>query len=766
MRLIKLSLITALMAGSALPQCGTLVVNPVTGLFDCAGLVNPSGGAIGGSSTWGSITGTLSAQTDLQNALNLKDAVLTFNAPLSRTTNAVSCPTCVITSGSYADPSWITSIGGAKVSGAVPTATALAANGTNCSAGSYPLGVDASGNAEGCTVASGGGGTVTTVSVATANGVSGTVANATTTPAITLSLGAITPTSVAASGTVSGSNLSGTNTGDQTTITGNAGTATALQTARNINGVAFNGTANITVTANLPADPAACPGGEYVTDIAANGALTCAAVSGGAHTQNTDSGTTQTSFQIDSTNSGPRIKNNAGTMQVRNAADSALAALEASTVTASLTGNASTATALAANGANCAAGTFPLGVSASGAAEDCTALPTTITGTANQITASGATGAVTLSFPAGGVTLPGTTTGTFSGAVTGNASTATALATARAINGVNFDGTAPITITANLPSDPAACSAGQFATDIAADGTLTCGTPSGGGSPGGTGSELQFRGGATTFSALDNSSVPNAGELRIATTPTPGATRSVFALGSALNGGNASANGGTFYSLNAPSGYVGDFIRFELNNAAAFAVNRLGNITIGAGNTYGSAGVSISNVSALAFTNSSSGANAGVRVTGSAGTGGGNFVAIRPTSASSGADALRINADQRGVMIGQTAETASVANLSLGVFDDTAGSGVTRQIVQAGDAQGSTNLFEVRGFDATLGSGALLFEVQSGGSFRSLPTGSRPACASGIRGEYWYTQGGAGVKDDVAVCAKDASDVYAWRTIY
>jgi len=32
-----------------------------------------------------------------------------------------------------------------------PTATALAANGTNCSAGSYALGVDASGNAESCT---------------------------------------------------------------------------------------------------------------------------------------------------------------------------------------------------------------------------------------------------------------------------------------------------------------------------------------------------------------------------------------------------------------------------------------------------------------------------------------------------------------------------------------------------------------------------------------------------------------------------------------
>lgn len=39
--------------------------------------------------------------------------------------------------------------------------------------------------------------------------------------------------------------ISGTNTGDQTSVTGNAGTATALQTARNIQGVAFDGTANI-----------------------------------------------------------------------------------------------------------------------------------------------------------------------------------------------------------------------------------------------------------------------------------------------------------------------------------------------------------------------------------------------------------------------------------------------------------------------------------------------------------------------------------------
>lgn len=43
--------------------------------------------------------------------------------------------------------------------------------------------------------------------------------------------------------------ISGTNTGDQVNITGNAATATALQNSRNINGVAFNGTADIVINA-------------------------------------------------------------------------------------------------------------------------------------------------------------------------------------------------------------------------------------------------------------------------------------------------------------------------------------------------------------------------------------------------------------------------------------------------------------------------------------------------------------------------------------
>ena len=46
--------------------------------------------------------------------------------------------------------------------------------------------------------------------------------------------------------------ITGTNTGDQVNITGNAGTATKLQNARTINGIAFDGSVDITVPAGVP----------------------------------------------------------------------------------------------------------------------------------------------------------------------------------------------------------------------------------------------------------------------------------------------------------------------------------------------------------------------------------------------------------------------------------------------------------------------------------------------------------------------------------
>ena len=80
-------------------------------------------------------------------------------------------------------------------------------------------------------------GTVTTVSVVTANGVSGTVATATTTPAITLSLGDITPTKLTVPQII--------NTNNALTATANA--ATVPITSR-ITTVTNNSAATLTIT--------------------------------------------------------------------------------------------------------------------------------------------------------------------------------------------------------------------------------------------------------------------------------------------------------------------------------------------------------------------------------------------------------------------------------------------------------------------------------------------------------------------------------------
>lgn len=116
---------------------------------------------------------------------------------------------------------------------------------------------------------------------------------------------------------------------------------------------------------------------------------------------------------------------------------------------------AAAATALAADGSDCSAGQFPRGIDASGNATNCTALPTTLAGTANQITVSASTGAITISIP-NNPTLPGTTTGTFSGTLTGNVT--------GALNGNANTATA-------LAADPANCGAGNAPLGIDANGT-------------------------------------------------------------------------------------------------------------------------------------------------------------------------------------------------------------------------------------------------------------------------------------------------------
>ena len=105
-----------------------------------------------------------------------------------------------------------------SITGNAGTATALAANGTNCSAGSYPLGVDASGNSENCTVAGGAslsGGSPNTLTYWTSD----TTVGATSSPTI----GYLTATSTATS-TFSGTLHSAKATGNLLMLQNTSGT--------------------------------------------------------------------------------------------------------------------------------------------------------------------------------------------------------------------------------------------------------------------------------------------------------------------------------------------------------------------------------------------------------------------------------------------------------------------------------------------------------------------------------------------------------------
>ena len=43
---------------------------------------------------------------------------------------------------------------------------------------------------------------------------------------------------------------------------------------------------------------------------------------------------------------------------------------------------------------------------------------------------------------------------------------------------------------------------------------------------------------------------------------------------------------------------------------------------------------------------------------------------------------------------------------------------------------------------------------------------AQPACSVAVRGRLWFVAGATGIQDGLTVCAKDATNSYAWRTLY
>ena len=57
-------------------------------------------------------------------------------------------------------------------------------------------------------------------------------------------------------------------------------------------------------------------------------------------------------------------------------------------------------------------------------------------------------------------------------------------------------------------------------------------------------------------------------------------------------------------------------------------------------------------------------------------------------------------------------------------------------------------------------------KLEVAGGVRLNTIAAKPACGDSLRGTIWFTQGGAGVKDAVEICAKDAAGAYAWRAVW
>lgn len=201
-------------------------------------------------------------------------------------------------------------------------------------------------------------------------------------------------------------------------LTGNASTATTLQTARTINGVSFNGSANITITANT------------------TNALTIGTGLSGT----SFNGGSAVTIAIDST-----VATLSGTQTLTNKTISGASNTLSNIPNSALTNSTISGVALGSN-----LNTLTLNVSGTGLSGSTTyngSAAATFTVTSNATSAN--TASTLVARDASG----NFTAGTITAALTGNASTATTLQTARTINTVSFNGSANIVVEPYVESD-------------------------------------------------------------------------------------------------------------------------------------------------------------------------------------------------------------------------------------------------------------------------------------------------------------------------
>lgn len=278
-------------------------------------------------------------------------------------------------------------------------------------------------------------------------------------------------------------------------LAGNATTATTLATARTINGVSFNGSADITVAAAAGTlTGATLAAGVTASSLTSLGTLTALAVSGqasfaagSAAAPSVKVGAEQNGLYSSAANRLDLVAGGVRQAQVVYVA----AAVNFLSLYGAVTGGGPT---MYADGSDAAvnynhslkgAGNH---VFYTGSTSAIQAVISHTAGADRWLTLTGSNGGNPTIGVSGGslaitpnVVAAGTVTAAgFSGPLTGNASTATTLATARNINGVSFNGSSDITVTAAAGTlSGATLAAGVTASSLTSVGTLTTLTVSG-----------------------------------------------------------------------------------------------------------------------------------------------------------------------------------------------------------------------------------------------------------------------------------------------
>jgi hypothetical protein len=363
----------------------------------------------------------------------------------------------------------------------------------------------------------------------------------------------------------SGNFAAGTITG---ALTGNASTATTLQTARTINGVSFNGSADITV--------AAAAGTLTGTTLASNvtasnltsvGTLANLTVTNpitgsvtGSSGSTTGNAATATTLQTARTINGVSFNGSANIT-----VPAAAGTLTGSTLASGVTASSLTSVGTIGTGTwqgSAIADTYLATISTAGKVSN-SATTATSANTASAIVARDSSG----NFSAGTITA----------ALTGNASTATALQTARAINGVNFDGTAAITVAAAAGTlTGTTLAAGVTASSLTSVGTLAGLTVTAPITGSVTGSSGSTTGNAATATALQTARAINGvnfdGTAAITVTAAAGtltgATLSSGVTASSLTSVGTLSSLGVTNNITSSSGIISAGADFRLSGSS------------------------------------------------------------------------------------------------------------------------------------------------------------------------------------------------------